>query len=198
MNRTTKNKLFYALMVGVLLVVLLASAFSIMYAFPGNALLIAGALILIFIIPGRIQSYYWYEYFEGQSLQSKGKPLEALVHFEKFLKIIRERPGLKRLIWLSGVSYTRNIEVLTLNNMAICYLSSQNLEKAERALQEAIQLDPDSPLPYYNLSLVYQEQGRGELATNNLEKAKVLGYRRASIARALKASSGRNEEDESG
>jgi tetratricopeptide (TPR) repeat protein len=176
MNRTIRYRLFSALAV----IALLAIIFGVLYVANGNLWVIL-AIIITMLLPGRIQSRYWRDYFQGQRSYGKGKYLEALVSFEKFLKNIRTHPQLKRLIWFSTGAYTRDIEVMALNNMGVCYLCLENVGQAEGLFQSARTLDPESPLPFYHLALLYQVRGDDTLAEENLNKAEALGYRRSSI-----------------
>ena len=183
MTRTTKHRIFYYLTFIVALLVLSSTLWALTQAFPESLGGIVAAYLILGLVPSRIQRRLWSDFFEGQHFQSKGKHIEALQHFEKFLKAIRKTPRLKRWIWLSNWVYTQNVEVMTLNNMGVSYLWLNKYDKAEGSLQTARELDPESPLPYYNLSVLHFARGNQKNATECMEKAKQLGYRRSSIKR---------------
>jgi tetratricopeptide (TPR) repeat protein len=187
MNRTVKHGIQFTFMIIFGLSGVIALGITLAYLFPQStgALLILGGLALF--LPGRILNHYWKDYFEGQKLQARGKHLEALIRFERFLRALRARPVLKRLIWLTEWIYTRSAEVMALTNMGVCYVRLKNLEEAEKHLDQAAQLDPLSPLPHFNLSVVHHARGNEEQAAEHMAKATELGYRRSSIKRLAQA-----------
>jgi tetratricopeptide (TPR) repeat protein len=181
MTRTSKYRILYYLTFIITLLVLISMLWGMAQAFPDSAAGLVLATFVVGLIPGRIQRKLWVDYFEGQQFQSKGKHLEALQHFEKFVKAIRKTPGLKRWIWLSNWIYTQDVEVMALNNMGVSYLWLNKYDKAEETLQKAHELDPGSPLPYYNLSVTHFARGDQKNAVEYMEKARQQGYRRSSI-----------------
>jgi tetratricopeptide (TPR) repeat protein len=187
MTRTVKYGIQFTLMFIFGLVGLIAIGIGLAYLLPQSTglLLVLGGISLF--LPGRLLAHYWKDYFEGQKLQVRRKHLDALVHFERFLRLLRERPALKKFIWLTEWIYTRNAEVLALTNMGVCYLRLNNLDEAEQRLLEAARLDPLSPLPHYNLSVAYHALGDKDRAEEHLNKAAALGYRAASIKGLAKA-----------
>ncbi|MFA5411297.1 MAG: tetratricopeptide repeat protein [Candidatus Omnitrophota bacterium] len=58
--------------------------------------------------------------------------------------------------------YNRNWQKLILNNRAVIYAQQGDLEKAEAALYEVLEMDPDYRPAQLNLGFIY-EQGRSEL-----------------------------------
>ena len=54
--------------------------------------------------------------------------------------------------------YTTNAVII--NRMVECYLSDKQFDKAETAIKELLKSFPFDPTTYYNLALVYQEQGK--------------------------------------
>jgi len=181
MTRTTKNRILYYLTFAIALLIVSGVLIGLVQQFPGSAGGIIAAFVILGFVPGRVQRRLWDDFYEGQHLQSKGKHAEALRYFEKFLKAIRKNPGLKRWVWLGKWIYTSNAEVMILNNMAVSYLWLHSYSKAEESLQAARELDPESPLPYYNLSVLHFARGDQANATEYMEKARKLGYRRSSI-----------------
>ncbi len=172
MTRATR----YRLTIGVITIALISAIAGFTY-FSGGAIWAVAVGVLLLIIPGRIQDHFWKDYLTGQHLLRRGKHLEALVKFEKFLDLLHRKPKLKWLVWCGPSSQTLDIEVMTLNNMGLCYLHLSNLERAVECFESAIGLDPSSALPYHNLSVVNEEQGNSSGAELNSQKAIALGYR---------------------
>lgn len=172
MSRTTRRKLAYLLvLVGAVACTLWSLRAS--DASPAAMLLVAVLLLL----PGRIQGHYYRAFFRGRRLMGAGRYAEAIPHFEQFLATIRARPRLKRLVWLSWGMYTRDIEVMTLNNLGAGLLELGRLDAAERHLRSAIGLDPESPMPWHNLGLLESRRGNAELAARAPDEARRLGFR---------------------
>jgi tetratricopeptide (TPR) repeat protein len=181
MTRTANYRLKFWLIIigGILLFTAIIIAMSFVLPMFGGQIIIL-ALALLFI-PGRFHKRAWGSYFEGQKLQAQGKHLEAVAKFNTFISELHARPSLKKYIWLTNWVYSKDIEVLAFNNMGVSLLWLNNLEETESALKKAIELDPESPLPYYNLSLVYHTKGEIKEAVEALAKAEALGYKRSSI-----------------
>lgn len=178
MTRTTKYRLTKALaIVGISMVGL-----ALLYM-SGFSFWLFIFLVMLLASPALIQARSWRDYMRGQHLLAKKKHLEAIVFFERFLEKIRRRPELKKLIWLNASPYTRDVEVMALVNLGVCRLQTNELKKAEAAFTAARELDPDSPLPYYNLALTSQARDKEEQAREHLDKAEALGFKRTSIDR---------------
>jgi tetratricopeptide (TPR) repeat protein len=138
---------------------------------------LAVALVsLLLLVPGRVQGVFWREFFRGRRLLADNDPQGAIAHFERFLSEVRDRPWLKRLIWLSWGTYTRDIEVMTLTNLGAAYLALGDFGAARRSFDQGRELDFLSPLPYFNLALLEQVQGNPEQSTRLFERARDLGF----------------------
>ncbi len=181
LTRTAHHRIQYALLVGAVVGLLGALGYWLLQVYPEWRIPILAGIGVLLLIPGRVQHFYWKGFFTGQKLQLKGKHREALETFEAFLKAVREEPGLRRLIWFSQWSYTRDLEVMILNNMGVSAMTLRSMKQAEAYLKSAAKLDPDSPLPYYNLAVLYYGLGDDAHGAANLVRAETLGYRRASI-----------------
>jgi tetratricopeptide (TPR) repeat protein len=181
LTRTAKYRLQYAVLVCSVVGVAGSLAYGILQVYPQWRIFVLLGIGLVLLIPGRVQQMYWKGFFRGQKLQLKGRHREALEAFEGFLTTLRERPGLRHLIWFSQGSYTRDVEVMTLNNMGVSAMTLRSMKQAETFLKSAAELDPDSPLPYYNLAVLYYGLGDDGHGAANLVRAETLGYRKASI-----------------
>lgn len=143
--------------------------------------LVALAVGVAFLLPGRVQAILWRRFFRARRLLGEGRYEEAIDHFQAFLEQLERAPWLKSLVWLAGAVYTRDIEVMSLNNIGAAQLQLGDWTQAADYLQRARDRDPDCPLPYWNLALLAQAQGDEATATRHLERAHELGYRRSSL-----------------
>ncbi len=180
-NRTLRNRILYYLALAVVMVLVGGVGLLIVQSYPHSQIYVIAVAVLLLLIPGRLQQYYWKDYFLGQKLQLKRQHAEALASFERFLASIRERPALRRLIWFSQWYYSSNVEVLALNNMGVSAMWLQEAKKAETWLNAAAELDPESPLPYFNLAVLHYARGDDAEGAKNLNKADTLGYKRVSV-----------------
>ncbi|MGH0029196.1 MAG: tetratricopeptide repeat protein [Myxococcota bacterium] len=178
MNRTSRLKIAY---VAAIVCLGCASAWLIYSMKP--PLLVIPLVALALLVPGRIQGFFWREFFRGRRLLADEDPRGAIAHLDRFLTQVRRRPWLKRLIWLSWGTYTRDIEVMTLNNLGAAHLALGDLGTARRALEEGRTLDPRSPLPYYNLALLEQVEGNAGESARLIERARDLGFEGATSDR---------------
>lgn len=182
MTRTTRYKVLYFGLVGTLVSLVLLATISGKLPWKGLTL-----VAVFLLVPGRLQGYYWRNFFRGRRLLGRGRAAASLPFFDEFLRDVRARPWLKTLIWLSWGIYTRDIEAMTLNNIEAAKLSVGELEGAEGSLRAALAMDPLFPLPHENLALLHSLRGEDDLATQNLARAGVLGYRKTSADRLVKA-----------
>lgn len=182
MNRTVKNRLIQLLTVTLIAVI----AFAFLYM-SGGSFWLFFVIAFFVLLPGRLQSHYWKDYYEGQQLLRKRKHLDAIVRFQRFLEFIKKRPELKKLVWMTPLIYTRDVEVMALSNLGVCHLWLGELDDAEKCLNSAAKIDPESPLPFFNLALVYQTKDNEARASENLDKAEELGFRRSRIKKVRKS-----------
>ena len=180
MPRSTRWKLIY--------VVVIAAgglaAFAIASLVEYDSTLLIG-LALLFFIPGRINGHYWRSFYTGRKLMDAGDHERARQEFEQFLVKARERPGLKSMIWLVWAVYTRDVEAMTLNNIGAILMQQGNLDPAESKLAQAIELDAEYPIPYFNLAIIEECRGNRDAAARSLATAQELGYRNTSIDKVI-------------
>ena len=181
MNRTTKYKLKHAAVI----VAVAAFLLGFVYVTKGSFWMFLG-IVAIILFPGRLQAYLWKDYFKGQQFQRRRNHLEAIVHYQRFQKLLKERPERKELIWMTAGIYTRDVEVMNLVNLGVCHLWMSELKDCERCLSSAAKLDPESPLPYFNLSLLFQAKKAYARALKQLDKAEELGFKRSSVEKIRK------------
>lgn len=180
MSRTTR----YTLLYGITIVAVAGLVISIVLRTrrPDAWLVIAVVLLLS---PSRIAGIAWRDFFRGRRLMRMGRADEAVPFFERFLEQVRRRPSLKHFIWLVWGVYTRDIEVMTLNNLGVIRLGRLELAEAERFFNEAWRLDPQYPFAPYNLAAVRVLQKDTAAAAQLLERSAELGYRRTSVDRLI-------------
>lgn len=81
-----------------------------------NLLIFIPIIPIVFLIPGRIQGYYYKDFFKGRRLLV-AKDFKASIEYNnKFLSDIRLHTWRKKLIWLSWGMYSKDIEAMALNN----------------------------------------------------------------------------------
>jgi len=118
----------------------------------------------------------------------RNDPESALGHFNSFLTTIRAQPWRKPMLWLSWSIYTPNVEAMTQNNIGSVHLNLGNLAAAEAALNAALSLDPQYPLPHANLALVSALRGDSSAVEHHLEAARKYGYKGAGLDRFISSS----------
>jgi len=205
MNRTTRYKFGYLL----LLIGALTGAYLYWQSFrPGTlSMLVVG---LLFLIPGRVQGYFYRDLFSATQLLNSGQPARAIPLFERFLQYIRESPWRKHLLWLAGTIYTPSVEAMTLYNSGLARLLLGEIEEAESLFHQALALDSLYPLPHFQLAVIQQVSGNESEAEKSRLRAKELGYTESTSDRLVQFSQrllanlegrlepGSNESEESG
>jgi tetratricopeptide (TPR) repeat protein len=176
MTRPTRLKILYGVAVAVLIAVALAILKTSNFS-PTAVVLLA----LLFLIPGRINGYFWRDFYTGRRMMDSGWNADAIKEFEKFLTSLRENPALKHLIWFVWGFYTRDVEAMTQNNIGAVLIREGNLDQAEERLAQALRLDNQYPIPYYNLALIGELRGDREAAAASLSTAQSLGYEQTNI-----------------
>jgi len=171
MNRTTRYKIAYV----VVLIALGTLAYVAIDRF-GNGIVGVLLVVAVLLVPGRVQGVYYRELFNGRRLLDHGNAAAAKERFERFLGQLRQRPWIKRLLWLSWSFYTPSVEAMTWNNIACCELEQGRLSKAKELFDTALALDPLYPLPHFNLAVLYELGANTSDAERALEKANSLGY----------------------
>ena len=171
MNRTLRYKILF---IASIILLLTVAGFCIVYfqLSPGGILLLA----LLFLIPGRVAGFFWRDFYRGRRLASMGAWEDAIEYFERFLADVKKRPWIKHMIWFAWGTYTRDIEVMTQNNLGAMKLNLGRLDDAEPHFQAASELDPEAPLPRYNLAMLEQMRGNTEKAKLLLREAQRLGF----------------------
>jgi tetratricopeptide (TPR) repeat protein len=145
-------------------------------------------IVLVLLLPGRIQGLLFRDLFRGRRDLDRNSPESALGHFNSFLTTIRAQPWRKPALWLSWSIYTPNVEAMTQNNIGAAQLNLGDLSSAEAALNTALALDPQYPLPHANLALVAALRADSSAAESHLEAARKCGYKGAGLDRFVSRS----------
>jgi Flp pilus assembly protein TadD len=82
---------------------------------------------------------------------------------------------MKHLIWLAGGAYSRDPEVLALNNLGAAEFLLGEWQWARKHLDRAIELDDQCPLPYYNIAALLDAAGDHAQAAQWFGEAKRRG-----------------------
>ena len=172
MSRTTLLKA-----AGILLLVAGITAISTWYILARPPIWKLGILVVLLLIPGRIQGHFYRDFFTGRRLFDHDRFGEAIEPLTRFIATVQERPWLKRLLWLSWSTYSIDPEVMAGNNLGACHLNEGNLREAERWLSVAVEKDPQAPLVQFNLGLLWYARGDQKRAAEHLARSRELGFR---------------------
>ena len=153
-----------------------------------------GVLFVAMVLSGRIQAYFWSDLLAGLHALNQREYQMSKVHSERFLVNLRERPWLRRLIWLGTSSYSLNAEVLALNNLGAAELALGEFDSARAHLNQAITSDPQCPLPCRNMGTLTLRTSSTAEAMPWFERAEALGLRRGLSDRVIMSSQRRNAE----
>ncbi|MGH6870260.1 MAG: hypothetical protein ACREHE_02035 [Rhizomicrobium sp.] len=178
---------------------------GVYFAMLGGGALLAGAILLHFraspvalatvilaaLIPGRILGFFWRDLLRGLRLLNAKDYAASKFHLERFLEYFRGHRWIRHLIWLGSSTYSRNPEVLALNNLGAAEIGLGQLDLARAHLNAVVALDPLCPLPFYNLGVLAGAQGDMAEQERCFMQAWRLGYRNSVIDKIVRASQNR-------
>ncbi len=191
MTRTGKYKLIYFAAMAGCIAVVGATAFLLRHAgFPRMFAWVG--LLLLMLVPGLLQRHYWSDMLAGLHYLNQKNYALSKVHSERFLVQLRERPWLKRLIWLGTSSYSRDVEAMARNNLGAAMVKLGESDAARAQLTQAMALDPECPLPYRNMGMLLLHTATLAEAQPWLEKAVALGLNDGWSDRVVRASQNRH------
>jgi tetratricopeptide (TPR) repeat protein len=139
------------------------------------------AAIGVLLIPGRVQGHYYRDLFRGRRSIDEQQYEAGLFYTQRFLILIRERPKLKRLLWLGWPIYTDDAEAMALNNLGAAHLELGEWDAATAAFHEALGLDARYPMPCFNLALLAEAKGERSEAERLFHEAALRGLCNTSI-----------------
>ena len=191
MTRTGAYKAAYFSLLAAGMLVLFDAVFELR---RGHVALLVGALLLfaVLLVPGRALAYFWSDLLASLHHLNQRNYQSSKEHSERFLAQLRERPWLKRLIWLGTSAYSRDAEVLALNNLGAAMVQLGEFDSARETLSRAIALDPKCPLPYKNMGTLVLQTGAYAEALPWFEKAAARGLKGDWTDRWVNASQRRN------
>lgn len=184
MTRTRRYKLQYL----AALVLLLVLAASIAWSLRDRPALVVVVGLVLFI-PGRLSGFLWRDLYRGRRLIQAGEASAGLESSRNFIQLLAERPGLRGLWWLAWAVYSRDPKAMAFNNVGSAHLNLGQLEAAEAAFREAIQIDPEYPIPYSNLAALCTLRGEPAEAEAHAQRAIALGYSRNAVDRTIQSAS---------
>jgi tetratricopeptide (TPR) repeat protein len=170
MPRVTRSKLLY------LSVLIACVGTGIYLGIRLNSLPLLAGLVVLLLLPGRVQAYFWRNFYKGRRALGLQRFTDAQKYFEAFLVELARQAWLERLSVITWQIYTPNVRAMTLNNLGVAHLYLAEVDLAEQVFHEAIKLDVDYPKPYYNLALLCAAKGQQTEADNYLTKAVQLGF----------------------
>lgn len=171
MSRRTRGRV--ARLVAALIVAAVYVGIVYITDFSLIAALVAAALLLL---PSRIQSHRWRDFYRGRRLLGRGEWDAAAAHFARFLGQVRRDPTRKRVISMQWGAHTLDIEAMALNNLGVAHLSAGRRAEARKAFLDALAVDAEYAVPYYNLARVAEQTGDLGEAGRLLEEARRRGY----------------------
>jgi tetratricopeptide (TPR) repeat protein len=128
------------------------------------------------LVSGRIQGFYYRDFFTGRRLLDAGKFAEAIPYIERFLESIRQHPKRELLLWLSWSIYTPSVVAMAINNIGVAQLNLGDVDTAESNFLRALARDPLYPLPHFNMAIVQELRGNRNGALAAIATARQLGY----------------------
>jgi len=186
MTRTARYKAHYFAMVGG--AGLLALGILTYFRFAPLAIL---AVIVAMLVPGRILGFFWRDQLRGLRLLQQRDYAASKAASLRFLDYLHASPWIRHLIWLGSSGYSRDPEVLALNNLGAAEVQLGEHDSARAHLGQAIARDPLCPLPFLNLGMLAMKSGDTAEAERCFAEAKRLGYANALSDRIVRASQAR-------
>ncbi len=186
MSRTTLYKAHYF---GILAVAG-SCALWLLYHFDFSPICFASLLIAM-LVPGRVLGFFWRDLLRGLRLLNSRQFAESRRHSHAFLQTLQTRPYLRLFVWLGSSTYSRNPEVLALNNLGAAELHLGEMASARQHLVRATMIDGKCPLPYFNMGLIHALDGDVGEAERCFQQATRLGYRDGLSDRIVKAAQAR-------
>jgi tetratricopeptide (TPR) repeat protein len=146
------------------------------------------AVVVVGLIPGRILGYFWRDLLRGLRLLNAKNYAASKFHSERFLVEVRKKPWIRHFIWLASSAYSRDPEVLALNNLGAAEIGLGKLDPARAHLREAIAKDALCPLPFYNLGVLFKAMNDTGESERCFAQATRLGLRHGISDKIVRAS----------
>ena len=176
MSRTDRRKLAYWALVVSTFAAALFSIATLQVGYPW----LAAPLFAFVIIVATANAFLrrsWKDLLLGLRLLRAGHYQASKVASEHFLEILRRHPDRRKASWLTSNIYSSDPEVIALNNLGAAEIGLEDYEAARSHLTRAIELDPECPLPYRNMSALLVRTGSASDAPPWLKRATELGLR---------------------
>lgn len=173
-HRVARNRALYFIVWGILL-----GAFAYVttqYTLRFQELV---GLAVVAILPGRIVSFFWKDFFRGKRLMKYGEWAGASHCFEGFLEKVERVPSLKWLMFFSYGLYSFKVEAVALTYDAHCLLHLKDFEAAARKLERALAIDTQYTAAYRASAALAVLRGSLSQAELFYEKALRYGEPRA-------------------
>ncbi len=147
----------------------------------GGGIFAALIVAAVLLVPGRLLGVFYRDLFRGRRLLDLRQPEASIGYTSRFVDHIRRHRGQKRLLWLAWSMYTPDAEAMALNNLGAARLELGDFAGASDAFKSALVVDPQYPLPYYNLAIERVIADDHAEATRLAAEAERLGFRRTRI-----------------
>jgi len=179
MNRTTLLKLGY-------LLALAALGFAAWALIDRHGRRMALPLLLVLLVPGRVQGVILRDLFTGRQLLDQGHPSKAIEPLERMAEALRSAPWKRKSLWLGWSVYTVDALAMTLNNLGAAHQRSGDRDAARRAFDEARTIDNRYALPHLGLAGLAAMEGDRAATEAHRARAVALGFRGSSVDQLIR------------
>lgn len=180
MTRTLKYKLLYVVASAAILAIVAMTFISLDLGPTG--LLVAAVLLLV---PGRVGAYFLRELFLSRRYVGAERYEDGIASAERFLELLDRQPWRQHFIYCFFGIYTWNTRAMALNNLGAAKMELGRIDEAEKPLGEALALDEDYPIPYYNLSIIEAVREDHARSDQLLVKARQLGFQPSTVDKVI-------------
>ena len=180
MSRTLKYKLLYVLVAAPILAVVTLIFVALE---PGLLGVLVTAILLL--APGRLGAYFLRELFLSKGHIGAERYEDAIASAERFLDQLDRQPWRQHFIYCFFGIYTWNTRAMALNNLGAAKMELGRIDEAEMPLGEALALDEDYPMPYYNLGIIEAVREDHARSDQLFAKARQLGFRPSAVDKMI-------------
>lgn len=141
--------------------VILVAGFGIAFTFRGQPVVLI-ALAVVLFLPGLIARRLLADLLEGRKRMALGDHAGSLDASLRFLDACDRKPWIRHAIWGAAGIYTLDVRAMGLNNAGAALTEMGRLDEAERYLMTARDVDPNYPMPVFNLARVAKLRGEDD------------------------------------
>jgi tetratricopeptide (TPR) repeat protein len=166
----------------ILLILALAAIGALLWFWWHPLTLILISLLLL--APGRVGAYLLKPLYASRALQARAQFKEAERNATEAIRQLEQQPWRGFALLTAYPVYTLSALAMAHNNLGAARLEQGELELASDAFEAARSIDPNYPIPVYNLALVAALQGRPEVQSLLADAAR-MGFSNDGFDRQL-------------